>query len=538
MSSLNIEARQTLTPDDRAVLSSAIRHALLHNIGDLSLASAFNIEEKCSAVNAKAKQRHARQLDKHGSSFLQLLDDHSNKDNDLDKDACHTSNAVTADQQHDPQRKQDQNHDQEHQDQTLDEDREQDRGRENVQRLPSFSWSTSASASVLQRFLQNEYQSSVSPTSVADNSNIDNKENDVVPSEKTTPANENRTTTDTETENDNHNDDDNETETENDVAMTTEIDMRVVDPKSDFDIDDDYFLHFSQTSSSTSSSALSTSLSSKNAYPSTSEPSILLQPKLVHNNSMILSRKPPNDSTASSGTTILQSSKSASLSATPATSGSTTAGTGSKLDMVVLAAQQEAAAASILKDVRATHSRLRKSASSFRNGQTPVWALLAQRQGKLKPEAAAEMARARMAAATAAAVMRDMNANDSESQSESHSQPQSLPQPQFQSLSKSKSQSQSVALALSQQSRSLSHPPLHDLFEHPDDLEPHQDFMNEYVSPTYRSLSDRVNYALNMRRPPNRLIRPASLEVPTPRARSIEKKNVSFAEGTVFHMKK
>lgn len=77
------------------------------------------------------------------------------------------------------------------------------------------------------------------------------------------------------------------------------------------------------------------------------------------------------------------------------------------VDTVVLSAQQEAAASSILRDIRAAHVKLRKSASSFRPGEAPVWALLAQKDGKLKPEAAAEMARARVAAAAAAAVMRE-----------------------------------------------------------------------------------------------------------------------------------
>lgn len=77
------------------------------------------------------------------------------------------------------------------------------------------------------------------------------------------------------------------------------------------------------------------------------------------------------------------------------------------VDNDVLFAQQEAAASTILKDIRAAHVKLRKSASSFRPGEAPVWALLAQKDGKLKPEAAAEMARARVAAAAAAAVMRE-----------------------------------------------------------------------------------------------------------------------------------
>lgn len=83
------------------------------------------------------------------------------------------------------------------------------------------------------------------------------------------------------------------------------------------------------------------------------------------------------------------------------------------LDIVVFTAQQEAAASTMLRDIRAAHARLRKSASTFRQGEAPVWALLAQRGGKLKPEAAAEMARARIAAAEAAAVMRDVASSKS-----------------------------------------------------------------------------------------------------------------------------
>lgn len=61
-------------------------------------------------------------------------------------------------------------------------------------------------------------------------------------------------------------------------------------------------------------------------------------------------------------------------------------------DPVVWAAQEEAAASSVLRELRA-------------RGKKGLWG---SRSTKLKPEAAAEMARARVAAAAAAAVMRDV----------------------------------------------------------------------------------------------------------------------------------
>lgn len=184
------------------------------------------------------------------------------------------------------------------------------------------------------------------------------------------------------------------------------------------------------------------------------------------------------------------------------------------LDLVVLAAQEEAVASAVLKEVRTNHARLRKSSSSFSNGQTPVWALLAQRGGKLKPEAAAEMARARVAAATAAAVMRD--AFEAESKDQSHSSP---------------TESHGRQRCLNAPS---SLPGLDDISDYADH---DHDFLHEYQSPRYRppfQTSSSKSRLSNLNHPP----RPLSVSDTTPRSKALEKKRVSFVEGTIFHTKK
>lgn len=77
------------------------------------------------------------------------------------------------------------------------------------------------------------------------------------------------------------------------------------------------------------------------------------------------------------------------------------------LDPVVWAAQQESAAAAVLKELRTNLSKMKKGSSKTSSESSPIWALLSQRNSKLKPEAAAEMARAKIAAAAAAAAMRE-----------------------------------------------------------------------------------------------------------------------------------
>lgn len=164
------------------------------------------------------------------------------------------------------------------------------------------------------------------------------------------------------------------------------------------------------------------------------------------------------------------------------------------IDTVVLGAQQEAAASAVLRDIR----RARAKPPAARPGDTPVWALVAARgAAKLKPEAAAEMARARMAAATAAAVMRDAaKANDGDSDQ------------------------------TPKQQQSQSTPSVQPLFAD-DDLAQH-DFMREYMSPKApNSTAD----AARRRRP--------SSDILSPRPKgAMDKKSVSFVEGTIFHTKK
>lgn len=189
------------------------------------------------------------------------------------------------------------------------------------------------------------------------------------------------------------------------------------------------------------------------------------------------------------------------------------------LDMVILGAQQEAAASAVLKDVRSAHGRMRKSSTPFRSGQTPVWALITHRGGKLKPEAAAEMARARMAAATAAAVMRDHNSE---------------------TLSQSKSTPIFTKTTNKEQFHRKSLPGLFDSIE---DLEheSNQDFLNEYISPEYRTHHRSISDVIQKRHHHHhhhQLSRPSSVEIHTPHAKGIEKKSVSFVQGTIFHMKK
>lgn len=77
-------------------------------------------------------------------------------------------------------------------------------------------------------------------------------------------------------------------------------------------------------------------------------------------------------------------------------------------DPVVWAAQEDAAAAAVLRELRASLGKLRKGSSKAPHESSAVWALLKEGKGKLKPEAAAEMARAKVAAAAAAAAMREV----------------------------------------------------------------------------------------------------------------------------------
>lgn len=77
------------------------------------------------------------------------------------------------------------------------------------------------------------------------------------------------------------------------------------------------------------------------------------------------------------------------------------------LDPVVWAAQEDAAASSVLREIRTGLSKMRKGSSRAPPDGSPVWTLLAHKSSRLKPEAAAEMARAKIAAAAAAAAMRE-----------------------------------------------------------------------------------------------------------------------------------
>lgn len=77
-------------------------------------------------------------------------------------------------------------------------------------------------------------------------------------------------------------------------------------------------------------------------------------------------------------------------------------------DAVVWAAQEEAAAAAVLRELRANLGKLRKGSSKAPHESSAVWAMLKEGKGKMKPEAAAEMARAKVAAAAAAAAMREV----------------------------------------------------------------------------------------------------------------------------------
>lgn len=75
-------------------------------------------------------------------------------------------------------------------------------------------------------------------------------------------------------------------------------------------------------------------------------------------------------------------------------------------DPVVWAAQQESAAAAVLRELRTNLSKLKKASSKTSAEGSPFWSLLSQRNSKMNPHAAAEMARARVAAAAAVAAMR------------------------------------------------------------------------------------------------------------------------------------
>lgn len=191
------------------------------------------------------------------------------------------------------------------------------------------------------------------------------------------------------------------------------------------------------------------------------------------------------------------------------------------VDTVVLFAQQEAAASTMLRDLRAAHVKLRKLASSFRPGEAPVWALIAQRDGKLKPEAAAEMARARVAAAAAAAVMREaaeaeraaaassMSSLDTDLTSSSH--------PTF--LATSASASAASPLKYGSPSGGLA-----------------RDFSNLTVSPSSKFANSSSVPILSHSRYPHLLHPPHHLS--NANAKPLQKKRVSFAEGTIFHQKR
>lgn len=75
-------------------------------------------------------------------------------------------------------------------------------------------------------------------------------------------------------------------------------------------------------------------------------------------------------------------------------------------DLVLWMAQEDAAASSVLRELRVLQSRARKGSARGPFDAGSIWGLLAPRSSKMKPQAAAEMARARVAAAAAAAAMR------------------------------------------------------------------------------------------------------------------------------------
>lgn len=77
------------------------------------------------------------------------------------------------------------------------------------------------------------------------------------------------------------------------------------------------------------------------------------------------------------------------------------------VDPVLWAAQEEAFAASALRNLRSQYSKTRKTMSRAAAEGNSLWSFLVPRASKLSPEAAAEMARARIAAAAAAAAMRE-----------------------------------------------------------------------------------------------------------------------------------
>lgn len=78
-------------------------------------------------------------------------------------------------------------------------------------------------------------------------------------------------------------------------------------------------------------------------------------------------------------------------------------------DSVVWAAQEEAAAAAVLRELRSNLGKLRKGSSKAPHESSAIWTLVKDGKGKLKPQAAAEMARAKVAAAAAAAAMREVD---------------------------------------------------------------------------------------------------------------------------------
>lgn len=82
-----------------------------------------------------------------------------------------------------------------------------------------------------------------------------------------------------------------------------------------------------------------------------------------------------------------------------------------KLDPILWAAQEASAGVSLLREIR-TAARSKKPTPRSPLDGSIVWSLLSSKAGRLKPEAAAEMARARFAAAEAAKVMRESEPTD------------------------------------------------------------------------------------------------------------------------------
>lgn len=183
----------------------------------------------------------------------------------------------------------------------------------------------------------------------------------------------------------------------------------------------------------------------------------------------------------------------------------TTPGRAPPVDAVQLGAQEEAAASVVLRDVRAANARLRRT--TYRPAETPVWAIVAQRGGKLKPEAAAEMARARVAAAAAAAVMREADEDDEHDVSVRHNG--------------------------NDRSNGPGPIPISELSDEAFPRDGRHEFFREYVSPRSRTFSsDGPLFPLHGGQLPEAL----SLEG-AGRGKIADKKRVMFAEDTVFGSK-